>query len=1049
MQKNLFTEEYNKLNEAQKQAVESINGPVMVVAWPGTGKTQIIGLRTANIILKSWVNPDNILITTFTEAWVIAIRKRLLQFIWNEAYKVWVSTIHSFAQEVIKTFPEKFIEYKAGIAIDWVESLEITKHVLTKEIENKTVENLTNDFDPYLYLRDISSRIGSLKQEGVTLEKLEAITRHQEEQYKEELAEIKPELKKYNTTKEKQEKHIKKLEELKILFAEYNLYLRKTWKYDFNDMINFVLEKFRKDKELVQHYAEKYQYIMLDEYQDTNNAQNEIINQILSVSTPPQPSPYQGEGEDGPNIMVVGDDDQSIYRFQGANIENMLDFSTDYPGTKFVVLQDNYRSNQEILDLSTKLIENNSERIVNKIPNLEKKLISAKISHSYEGEYPKGEGLWKPKLLKANSDKEEKTFILNTIKEKISIWKPLNEIAIIVRNNREVEEYTSLLNQSQIETESKLKNDILKSNYINFIINYLKVIKDPYINESMFVDILRSQIVGLNSIDILKINRALYRENYSRKFKIKLIDFLSDEDKLIETWVVEKESLIAFRENLFSLWSDLVELNIIEFFNEFLKKTWILSYIESKSFDDIEDLYTFFNKIKNWASNNHNFNLDTLFTKLDLHKEYNYAIPRQILWKQNSGVQVLTAHSSKWLEYETVFIPWLYHWNWENKRIIDKLKLPPLSGDWIQDLSNKSIQTEEDRRLFFVAITRAKKELYLSYPAWIGNKPLLQSWFIEEISGWYEEIEFKDTDKKLITEVVTNELKNDLILYSHLELDYISEFLETYKLSASDLNVFLEDPKEFLNRAVFKYPFEDNQFTIFWKAYHRTLELFYLKYKNENKLPEKSYLTSTFSILIDKEVLTPEENEKLKQKGLEGLEGYYDLYSTKQEQPIALEYSFRHKNIVFEWAPLTWTIDKIELINSPHTNPLPKGEGVENWWQLAFFKEKVSLTDYKTGKIKTIGQIKWLDRYGNKKEWEGKYLRQLLFYKLLCENDTEFQSKFDIGSLNIDFVEWKDWVYKNIDVDYTSEEYEVFKTELVESWNKIKDINFWKALLEK
>ena len=120
------------------------------------------------------------------------------------------------------------------------------------------------------------------------------------------------------------------------------------------------------------------------------------------------------------------------------------------------------------------------------------------------------------------------------------------------------------------------------------------------------------------------------------------------------------------------------------------------------------------------------------------------------------------------------------------------------------------------------------------------------------------------------------------------------------------------------------------------------------------------------------------------------------------------------------------------MINSPHTNPLPKGEGVENWWQLAFFKEKVSLTDYKTGKIKTIGQIKWLDRYGNKKEWEGKYLRQLLFYKLLCENDTEFQSKFDIGSLNIDFVEWKDWVYKNIDVDYTSEEYEVFKTELVE-----------------
>ena len=390
MQKNLFTEEYDKLNQAQKEAVDTINGPVMVVAWPGTGKTQIIGLRTANIILKSWVNPDNILITTFTEAWVIAIRKRLLQFIWNEAYKVWVSTIHSFAQEVIKTFPEKFIEYKAGIAIDGVEALEINKHILEKEIKNKNIETLTNDFDPYLYLRDIASRISTLKQEWVTLERLETLIRKQEQQYKEELSEIKPELKKYTTTKEKQEKHIKKLEELKILFKAYNAYLREHWKYDFNDMINFVLEKFRNDKELVEYYAEKYQYIMLDEYQDTNNAQNEIINHILKVS------------EWEPNIMVVGDDDQSIYRFQGANIENMLDFSTHYPETKFVVLENNYRSNQEILDLSSELIKNNSERIVNKIPNLDKKLISSAQKESI-----------KPKLLKANSDREEKLSLIH------------------------------------------------------------------------------------------------------------------------------------------------------------------------------------------------------------------------------------------------------------------------------------------------------------------------------------------------------------------------------------------------------------------------------------------------------------------------------------------------------------------------------------------------------------------------------------------------------------------------------------------------------------
>jgi len=130
-------------------------------------------------------------------------------------------------------------------------------------------------------------------------------------------------------------------------------------------MINFVLEKIQNDNELKHYYAEKFQFIMLDEYQDTNDAQNRIIDEILSVS------------EDEPNIMTVGDDDQSIYRFQGANIENMLDFSTKYKNTKFIVLEHNYRSNQQILDLSSQLIENNNERLSNKITSINKKLTAS------------------------------------------------------------------------------------------------------------------------------------------------------------------------------------------------------------------------------------------------------------------------------------------------------------------------------------------------------------------------------------------------------------------------------------------------------------------------------------------------------------------------------------------------------------------------------------------------------------------------------------------------------------------------------------------------
>lgn len=1049
MDTKIYQENYDILNDEQRQAVESIYGPTMVVAGPGTWKTQIIGLRTANIILKWGVNPDNILITTFTEAWVIAIRERLLKFIWEDAYKVWVSTIHSFSSDVIKTFPEKFIEYKASSAIDDVDSLEIIKWITDELIKNKGLEYLYSDFDNYLYLRDIKSRIGTLKQEWVSLAKYEKLIENQKIQFEEELWEIKPTLKKYEKTKLDHEKKIWKMRELLIFYKRYNEILRKTSRYDFNDMINFVLEKFTIDDDLRYYYAEKYQFIMLDEYQDTNNAQNQIIDLILS------------ETPEKPNIMVVWDDDQSIYRFQGANIENMLDFSTKYSDTEFIVLKNNYRSVQNILDLSSFLIENNQERLSNKIDIVEKELVAFKWKSDND-----------PGFYLANNEIDERRFVINKIKSEIELWIPVEEIAIIVRWNREVENWTNVLMQNWIEVESKLKTNILKTDFINLILKYLRVISNPYENEEALIDLMRSSISGLNQSDVFKINRLLYIKNYSNKFKLKMIDFLSelnlDEMKNnqsslfyhkwqnLDNLKFDLKSFIEFRDTIFDFNTKIVETNLVSFFNYFIEETWILEYIEThKSFDDLQDIYTLFNKIKAWNESDNSLNVNKLLSKLDLYKEYNYSINRQILKKASSWIQVMTAHSSKWLEYNTVFIPGLYNWNWEWKRVIDKLKLPSwVAWDWLQFMDEKEKKMldkekalEEDRRLFFVAITRAKNNLFLSFPAGIWTKPLLPSLFLEEFKWLYDDITNNETkDDNQLYEIASNDLINSLLEYSDWEFDYISEFLDNYKMSPSDLNVFLKDPLEFLNRVVFKYPFEDNEFTIFWKVYHRTLELFYLKYKNEGELPEESYLTITFKMLIDKEILTHDEKEKLIEKWLVWLEWYYKEYSRLAKPPVELEYSFRRKNIFFEWIPLSWTIDKIELSDEVNTE---NNQEISSWSQLAFFKEKVSLIDYKTWKIKSKWVLKWVDRMWNKKEWEWNYFRQLLFYKLLCESDNDFVSKFDVWDLVIDFVEWKDWVYKKVIVEYTPEEYEEFKTELIDCWNKIKDINFWKDILKK
>jgi hypothetical protein len=165
----------------------------------------------------------------------------------------------------------------------------------------------------------------------------------------------------------------------------------------------------------------------------------------------------------------------------------------------------------------------------------------------------------------------------------------------------------------------------------------------------------------------------------------------------------------------------------------------------------------------------------------------------------------------------------------------------------------------------------------------------------------------------------------------------------------------------------------------------------------------------------------------------------------KNEEPLELEYSFRNKWIIFDGIPLTWTIDKIDKIWLTDNN----SESSE--WQLAFFKEKVSLIDYKTWKVKSVWIIKWIDKFWNKKtdKKEWKYFRQLMFYKLLCEQDNDFKDKFDIWEVAIDFVEWKDNNYKYVKLDISNEEYEEFKEELKTAWKDINSETFWRDVLGK
>jgi hypothetical protein len=201
-------------------------------------------------------------------------------------------------------------------------------------------------------------------------------------------------------------------------------------------------------------------------------------------------------------------------------------------------------------------------------------------------------------------------------------------------------------------------------------------------------------------------------------------------------------------------------------------------------------------------------------------------------------------------------------------------------------------------------------------------------------------------------------------------------------------------------------------------------------------------MTEKFLELLNYQILTAEEKERLTKKWLEGLTWYYEIFKNNSRTPLAVEYNFRSRDVVFSWVRITGKVDKVEKI----------GDSLNNWkgeWQWALFVEDVAVVDYKTWWIKTEWKIKWLDRYWNKKESfeEGKYYRQLLFYKLLAENDPEFSSKFNVTELALDFVEWRGWEYKYVWIIPVNDDYEEFKDLVKDSWKKINSLEFWEEVL--
>ena len=1016
MSNKSFLSEYQKLNPEQKSAVDTIEGPVMVIAGAGTGKTQTIALRIANILDKTDTKPSSILCLTYTDVAANNMRNRLLEMIGPDAYKIKICTFHAFCNDIISSNSQYFPFASSSLkAIDDLETIEILKNI---------IDNLPNSSpliswgDRYCYQKSVLDGIRLIKRESITkytllslisdedlffnnstdliielsniratknnypqinqiLDKLENskdislnLKSHLQiiRSGNENLSQVKNEIRKFY---QDFEKNIPKQFELVKIFDLYQQELQKRSLYDYEDMILFVINAFSENSDLLLNYQEKYQYILVDEYQDTNSSQNKIIDLL-------------GNYYDSPNIFVVGDDDQSIFRFQGASIENIYTFYQKYNPTK-IVLKNNYRSHKLILDSSESVIGHNKNRIANLITDIDKTLIANK---NYDPD--------PINLSVLNSNIEEDFYVAQKVSNLIKSGEKPEEIAILLRKNRDADELTKMLSAFGIKFFLPSDSNILKNPLIIQIIRLLEFIDDPKSNQSAF-HVLAAPFTKLNSLDLLKILKG--------KIKLSKLVFDQKEINSLEISDISKKKIFKFGKKIAKTRVDLENYSPEKVFNKILKRFRILKYLLAKN--DIESLnqvHAFYQLLKDTVTKK-DLSLEEFIDRIHLYIDNNLSVSSpSINYDSSDSIKILTVHGAKGLEFNHVFIYRLLEDSWEKQRDFNKLKLP---FGILKSEITKSIEDdyEEDRRLFYVALTRAKKQIYLSYSQYKENgKNQNASVFVSEIDPkLIENIKFSDKASALKTYYqftdTTNDLKPDITTYLK---DYLANH---YKFNVSHLNSYLRCPLCFYYKTILRIPQNKEKFSSFGTAIHAALSHFYLT-------KSKDEVLQTFEQSLKNERLPKSDYIWCLDNGNKILVEYCDQYKNSIKDDNECEHNFVNENIVYKNIPLTGKIDLIEK--------------VENG--------KINVIDFKTGNV---------DNKYKELSPSGDYYRQIVFYKLLLDLKNDSRLQYNQGI--IDFVEKskikKSFIRKEINV--TDDDLTKLKTQIEEIYQKILNLEFF------
>jgi DNA helicase-2/ATP-dependent DNA helicase PcrA len=820
----------HSLDENQIKAIKHEKGPLLIIAGAGTGKTTVITEKIKHLIIERKESPSKILALTFTEKAAYEMQERIDILMPFGYTNMWIHTFHSFCDKILRDEA-----YTIGLdpnykLISQSESILLLRHHLF-DLGLSIFKPLGN---PTKFLDAILTHFSRLKDEDISPDE-------------------------YLHFAQKLKKGDEKAQyfELATAYKAYENLKIKASLMDFGDLISNTLLVFRNRPNILKKYQEQFKYILVDEFQDTNFAQNELAIALAGQEK---------------NITVVADDDQSIYRFRGAAISNVLQFRKNYKDAKIIVLTKNYRSTQTILDASYNLIQNNNPNRLEVAEHINKKLKALanldekdiKIIHSPRGEDEAEEIANEIKILQKNY--------------------AYRDIAILVRANNHSQSIIKTLQRHRIPYQFLGPGYLFQQEEIKDLIAYLNFLS----NLSDSVSLFRVLSMEIFSIPIIELNFLL---NFAKTKNLSLFEtffdlnqsFLKPKTKeKLETFLgMVKRHLARSKKETAGqiLYYFLIDSGLLRTFNE------VTSVKEEKIVQNIAKL---FDRIKNFESEKPNSTIFDAVEWINLMLETGDSpTAAQLDLRDANAVNILTVHSSKGLEFKVVFLVNLVSERFPTRERNEKIPLPGiLIKEKLPD--NIDFHLQEERRLFYVGMTRAKELLYLTAAKTYGEGKRLKKLSPFVYESVPQLISLDETDKSqqlsLISSLAGYETKEEKPRAKKpLKINYINY---------SNLQMFDICPLHYKAKVILHLPTPKSFVQSFGISLHNTLYNFYKLVQNG----ETPNLTKMLEILSKEWINEGYENKQHEkesyQRAIKTLKSFYKKECNPPTKPLALELPF-------------------------------------------------------------------------------------------------------------------------------------------------------------